>query len=360
MRTLTRGPGRDAGPESGRAGPASGHAWPASGHAGPASGQAEAARRPGSHSTGPQRPRMDPRIARRWTQVRRDQGRHRLRVLVVAAALVVVAGLAVGSLYSPLFEVRHVRVSVAGAVPEAEVLSLTGLSRPKPLIEVDTRAVAARLDAVPALGGARVSRSWPTTVVITITARTPVAVVARTAVASGAPTWATVDATGRVLADVTSPIVGLPVLQGTGSAPAPGGWLEGSPGPAAALPASGGPPLVNLSAAADSPSVPTGTAAALGVAAALPASVRPDVLDVIVQPGGRLSMEVLPATIAAGSILVTLGDGSLLAEKLTALATMLSQANLSGITAVDLSVPDRPSALTARQSPGTVSTQSGG
>ena len=69
-------------------------------------------------------------------------------------------------------------------------------------------------------------------------------------------------------------------------------------------------------------------------------------------------MAVLPPTIAAGSIPVTLGDGSLLAQKLTALAALLTQANLSGATGINLTVPDRPAVpvLTARQTAGTVST----
>jgi len=68
----------------------------------------------------------------------------------------------------------------------------------------------------------------------------------------------------------------------------------------------------------------------------------------------------LPATIAVGSIAVTLGDGSQLGRKVTALATLLTQADLTGIGSIDLSVPDRPAALTARQTPGTVSTHAGG
>ena len=53
---------------------------------------------------------------------------------------------------------------------------------------------------------------------------------------------------------------------------------------------------------------------------------------------------------------MTLGDGSLLGQKLTALAALLTQANLSGATGINLTVPDRPAVLTARQTPDTVST----
>jgi hypothetical protein len=310
--------------------------------------------------TGPgsRRPRIDPRFARRWTQVRREQGRHRLRIVVGTIAVVV---LAAGSLYSPLFNARHVRVTATGSISTKAVVSVAGLAHPRPLIEVDTRAVTARLDAVPQWGAARVRRSWPTTIIITVALRRPIVVVARTGLPAGTTGWATVDATGRVLADVSVAPPGVPVVQGVGPVPVPGGWLEGSAGPKAIPPpAAAGHPLVDLGAAADSASVPAGTAAALAVVAAVPASVRGQVQTMIVGPHNELSMSVLPAIMAAGSIPVYLGDGSQLAAKLTALVTLLTQANLSGVTGLDLTVPDRPAALTARQTPGTVSTHAGG
>jgi hypothetical protein len=141
---------------------------------------------------------------------------------------------------------------------------------------------------------------------------------------------------------------------------APGQWLEGSAGPDVAPPIPDGPSLVDLNAAADTSAVPAGAAAALAILVALPASVRSEILSVSVASGGQLSMAVLPADIASGSIPVVLGDGSELAQKLTALVTLLTQADLSGVTGIDLTVPGRPAALTTRQSPGTLSTQPGG
>jgi hypothetical protein len=105
-------------------------------------------------------------------------------------------------------------------------------------------------------------------------------------------------------------------------------------------------------------------AAALAIAAAMPASLRAQVLSVSVAPGKQLRMAVLPATAASTAvstaIAVNLGDGSQLGPKLTALATLLAQANLAGVAQIDLSVPDRPATLTARQTAGTVSTHAGG
>jgi hypothetical protein len=87
---------------------------------------------------------------------------------------------------------------------------------------------------------------------------------------------------------------------------------------------------------------------AFAVAELLPASIRPDVSQVTVGANGQVSLAVLPATIASGSITVLLGDGSQLASKLTALTALLTQTSLSGVTTINLTVPNRPAALTAR------------
>jgi hypothetical protein len=192
------------------------------------------------------------------------------------------------------------------------------------------------------------------TVVIDVTQRTPVAAVARSASGNSAAGWATVDATGRVLADTTTPPPGLPVLQNVGPVPPPGQWLTGSAGPhAAPLPPTGvgstsGPSLADLDAAPDSATVPMGTAAALAVSAAVPPYLRSMIQSVRAGPGAQLTLAVLPATIASGSIPVSFGDGSLLNQKLTALGALLTQGSLSGSAGIDLTVPDRPAVVTAR------------
>jgi cell division septal protein FtsQ len=307
----------------------------------------------------PPRLRMDPRLAQRWVEVRRQQGRRRLRILLLLATPIVLVALAAAALYSPLLRVHHVRVSVAGVLSAAQVRSVSQMVRRGPMLDVNTSSIAADLDAVPNLGGARVARSWPTTVRVRVVVRTPVAVVARPPVEPGATGWDTVDATGRVLADVAVPS-GLPQLQGTSSAPPVGGWLAGSAGPGVSPPGLPGRTLADLNAAADSTAVPQGTAAALAIAAALPAPWRASVSAISAVPGARLTMTVVPANAASSSITVVLGDASQLAAKLTALVTLLGQANLTGVKQIDLTVPNRPATLTARQSPGTLSTQSGG
>ncbi len=287
-------------------------------------------------------PQIDPRFARRRIEVAREAGRRRLRLIVGLLAVVAILAIGVGALYSPLMRVRHIRILSPGVVTVAQVEADTGLSTHQLMIRLDAAAVAARLDAVPTLGGAKVIRKWPSTVTVAVTARRPVASVARP---SGG--WAEVDATGRVLADQAVQPPGLPVLSGVGTPPVPGGWITGSLGPSA-VPGRAPTIEIAMNAASDDADVPRGAAAALVALQALPASIRADVISVSAGPGATLSMTVLPADVAVGSIQVSFGDGSQLAAKLTSLVTLIDQANLSGVTSIDLSVPDRPTALTAR------------
>jgi hypothetical protein len=292
--------------------------------------------------------RIDPRFAQRWVQVRRDQGRRRLRLVAVGAVLTVLIGLAVGSFYSPLLRVRHVRVTVVGDMAPATVQAIAGLGHYQLMIKANPAAAAARLDADPRLGDARVTKTWPGTVSVRVWVRFPVALVPGPVVAGQQPRWATVDPTGRVLGLVTAPPPSLTVVTGVGVPPAPGQWIAGSAGPGGTAAVEAGHAPVDVTAASNSPTLAGGPAVAFSVAQLMPASIRPDVSQVTVGPNGQVSMSVLPATIATGSITVLLGDGSQLASKLTALTALLTQTSLSGVTSINLTVPDRPAALTAR------------
>ena len=291
-------------------------------------------------------PRIDPRIARRWIEARREEGRRRLRLLIVVASVATAAGLALGSLWTPLLKVRHVRIAVAGPVAPATVRALAGLAHQRLMIDVDAAAIRSRLDADPWLGGAVVARHWPGTVTISVGVRTPVVAVATGA--GAARRWAEVDATGRVLTVTGAQPYGMPLLMGTGAAPAVGGWVAGSAGPAVA-PGAGPDIQVDMNAAADGPDVPSGAAAALAVVDALPASLRARVASVTAAAGPGLTLAVVPPRTAVGMLTVRLGDGSQLAAKVTALVTLIDQGDLAGMSTLDLSVPSRPAAVAARR-----------
>ena len=303
-----------------------------------------------SRPPGGDRPRVDPRIAQRWVEARRQEGRRRLRILLVVLTVAAIGALVVGSLYTPIFEVSQVRVTLAAtpgaAVPvsTAEVRSEAGLDGHPLMIDLNPVAVERRLDANPLLGGARVVKHWPGTVSVSVAERSPLAQVATGAAGSG---YVPVDATGRVLGPASAaPAAGLPVLQGLGPVPPAGGWLPGSAG-AGAYPTGGPSALVDMTAASDSSSVPRAPAAALAFLDALPAGLRATVQSVTAGSGPDISLTVAPTGPAAGIITVDLGDGSQLGAKVTAFETLLGQADLTGVTTLDLSVPGSPAATMA-------------
>jgi len=306
----------------------------------------------GNRAEGPVRPRppIDPRLRNRWVEVRRQQGRRRLRLLVAVAALLGLAGAGTGVLYSPLLAVHAIEVRGAGAVPRSLILAAAGLTRPGPMIDVSTATAVRRLDALPDLGDAHLVRVWPTTVRIDVVARVPVA-----RVPDGAR-WAVLDGTGRVLAVSADPLAGVPILAGVAAAPAPGQWLPGSAGSSA-------PPDRGVDMLLGKATL-QGTAAALAVAASLPRAVRAATESITVGPHGDLRLLVTGMASATPVpqpiISVDLGGGSQLGAKVTALVTLLHDADLVGVSSVNLTVPSRPAALTASQPAGTVSTHAGG
>lgn len=90
-------------------------------------------------------------------------------VLVVA----VLAGVGWALLGSSLLVVRHVEVTGNQLVPAAQVRSAARVTAGQPLARVNTAAAAHRVERIPAVLSATVSRSWPNTIVITIRERTP-------------------------------------------------------------------------------------------------------------------------------------------------------------------------------------------
>lgn len=308
------------------------------------------------------RPRIDPRFARRWIDARREEGRRRLRLVSVVAAVLVCLAVGVGLLYSPLFAVRNVRVTVQGPVASTQIVRLAGLAHHPLMIDLHASAVEFRLDANPALGGARVSKHWPSTVDIAVSVRAPIAI-SQVRASTGSPEWAEIDPTGRVLAYVSARPIGVPVLAGLTALPVPGKWVASSIGPAV-TPGTAPADEVDMQAPADAADVPRGSAAALAVLGTLSPILRSDVSvigPVDSLPSGSLpagagglqanglAMVMAPPRFASGTVTVYFGDGSLLAAKMSSLTTLLHQADLSGVSVIDLTVPSRPATLTAPQ-----------
>lgn len=86
--------------------------------------------------------------------------------------LAIVAGAAWALLGSSLLVVRHVVVNGTRQVPAGQVRAAARIRVGQPLARVNTSAAARRVERIPAVLSATVSRSWPDTIVITVRART--------------------------------------------------------------------------------------------------------------------------------------------------------------------------------------------
>ncbi|HKE72283.1 MAG TPA: FtsQ-type POTRA domain-containing protein [Acidimicrobiales bacterium] len=261
---------------------------------------------------------VDPRMRSRRIGVRREAGRKRLQRLtyVLAGVAVVVLGLA--ALRSPLLDVDRVTVTGARHTGPGEVRRAAGVERGDPLIGVDAGAAARRIEALPWVARAQVSRAWPSTVTVRVTERTPVA-----QVRINAGRVAVVDAGGRVLAF---------------RAVAP-------PPPAGARPGAGPP-------AAGSPVILTGVHGRLAEGGRLPADARAALRVAVAArdrlPGVLASVDAgLDATLAEGGV-VRFGSAKRLEEKLTALKTVLDQVDTGCLATLDVRVPGS-TALTRHQ-----------
>lgn len=247
------------------------------------------------------RQRMDPRISARRTAVRKEQGRRRLVVLVVALSAVT---LLVGGwflVHTSLFSARS--VSVTGNVHEtsAEVVSQAGLGSHPPLLDVNAGAVAARLEQLPWVRSATVHVSWPDGVHIAVTEETP-----RFTVATTAGQWESLSNDGRILG---------------GSATRPPGLLL------LTVPEPPGEPGTILS---------TKDAPGLRVASSLPPSFVGQVTGVTVEPAGWVQLALTTP------VVVDIGTAVELTAKYEDVSSILSGATLHNGDVIDVSVPDAP------------------
>jgi cell division protein FtsQ len=245
---------------------------------------------------------MDPRIRERRTAVLRAQGRQRLRLLVLLVSLPLVGLLGVLALRSSFLSVRHIHVVGGRETPTGAVdRALAGALR-HPMVSVNAAALESQVDALPWVEEATVSRSWPSTLEVKISERTPVASV------RAGPSWAELDASGRVLTLVRTARSGQPRLSGSVGAGVRPGTSVGSP-----------------------------LKAELAVAAAVPASLRAEVDGIGPDPDG-VELTLSPPSAAK----VEIGPPTLLGAKMTALQTVLAQVDLTGVTVIDVRVPGQP------------------
>jgi cell division protein FtsQ len=238
---------------------------------------------------------MDPRIKERRIAVKRDEGRRRLRFLIVSAIVVGLVGAAAGATRSPLLDVDLIEVRGAEHVAVGTVLRTAGLARGDLMIDLDPGAAERRIERLSWVAQADVRREWPGTVAVRVIERRAAAAVP---VAGG---WATVDGSGRILERAADAPAGLGIVDV--------------------------PPIRGNR-------VPKALLDALTVAAAIPERLLDRVPSVVQRPDG-LELPLRPT----GT--VRLGGPDRLGEKLTALETLLDRVD-GPVAVIDVRVPDAP------------------
>lgn len=251
---------------------------------------------------------LDPRLRARRREIQRLQGRRRLRRLQAAMGLGALGAGAWGLALSPVADVDRVLVEGANGSGVDAIEEATGIHRGEALATLDIGQASAAVEDLPWVATATVTRSWPDSVVVVVTERRPVAVVAT---ADG--TRVAVDAKGRQLAVVgESAFPELVEIAGLAPEADPGATL----GPEAAAP--------------------------LELAGLLPPAVPGLTIELAVVEG---ELEIRMLGRAGEEVFVRFGDGGRLADKVTALAALGDAGVMAegrGPLEVDLRAPDAP------------------
>lgn len=242
---------------------------------------------------------VEPRIRQRREEVGNRRRRRWSRLVVSVTALFVLLVGAAVALHSPLLSARHIVVKGAVHTSPAEIETAAVTGHP-PLLDISVSAVATRVEALPWVDRAYVTRDWPDTLTIRVTERTPVAVVAE------AGRWALVDGSGRVLATEPSAPPGLVELTSPAVAGGPGATLDDSASPG------------------------------LEVAASLPPVLSARVRAVTVDQRGSVTLEL------GAGVTAVLGPATDLSAKFESLASVLAGAPPSGPSVIDVTVPEEP------------------
>ena len=128
-------------------------------------------------STGPDEETV--RIARKDFRRRRNAGRwHRLRMPVLALlVLALLCAAAWAVFFSSFVTARDVTVTGTTSLGDRRIERAAEVPTGTPLARLDLNAIRSRVEGITSVRSAEVSRSWPHTVHIAVTERTPVAVI---------------------------------------------------------------------------------------------------------------------------------------------------------------------------------------
>lgn len=249
---------------------------------------------------------MDPRIRRRRVEVGRDEGRRRLRLLLVGLAVVGLAVGAYGITRSPLLDVDDVVVQGTARVPHAEVVRTAGLSGRTAMVDLDGPTIARRVERLPWVEHAEVTKEWPGRVRIDVVERTPVAAVSVAAPPGQPARWVLADVSGQVLDSAPAPAAGLVQVLTTQAPGAPGSSLA----PA--------------------------TRAAVALAASFRSPLEGRVGRIVIGANGDLELTL------DDRIQVLFGSPGEADRKLVALTTLVDRVDLKTAKSIDVRVPSSP------------------
>jgi cell division protein FtsQ len=245
---------------------------------------------------------VDPRIEARRSAIAHAK-RHRRRVrLLVALVLVTVAVAGYAVTRSGLLAVRSIDVQAGSHTDEDAVRAAAGVFPGQPMVDVSVDDVTHRVEALPWVETADVSRRWPRTVSIAVTERRVAAVLDDT---HGG--WLLLDGTGRVLGP-TPPI-----------APEFGVHIDG------------------LAPVDPGRNVDPKVQGALTVADRLTPNLRGRVASIHLGDQDTVQLRIRPV----GTVDLGRPDDALDA-KIRSLQTVLAQASLVDLCRIDLRVPDSP------------------
>jgi cell division protein FtsQ len=150
----------------------------------------------------------------------RRRSRSRWRTAFFAlAGLAIVAGACWALFGNRVLVVRSVTVTGTHLLSPAQVTVAADVPRGTPLLRVDAGAVTRRVEAIPQVASAAVTKDWPDRLVIAVTERVPVMAVR---MAGGG--YDLVDSTGVIVRWTRTPPAGLPLLKTS----LPGAALRGS------------------------------------------------------------------------------------------------------------------------------------
>jgi cell division protein FtsQ len=256
-----------------------------------------------------ERPAAHPRLRARRIQVAREAGRRRLRGFFVAGGVFVVLIAMIAALLSPLASVGRVRVTGAVYTDQAAVDAVVRSVHGTPMILVNAGSVERKLEALPWVKRATVTRSWPRSIHVDLLERRPSA-----AYLGADNQYRVIDEEGRVLAVLDGQPTTLVPVVATGRA--------FGPGPA-------------LPAGATAPPSLAATAALL--------HVLPDELRTLTSEAGLDQDGNVVLKLTTGGLVKMGAPGDAVRDKLLAVLTIIHKEGGAGsIQELDVSVAARP------------------